>query len=77
MANYLDEKLESKIILEALNSKLKDELRLHFAKQAEPVIEDMVKKVMVDLQTGIQMYRNPMHLHDTVNIILTDKREKK
>lgn len=72
---FVDGKYQNSIILHALDDRLRSELRKHFELAAKPVIDEMINNAMKDFEIGVQQYRNPMELYDTVHFILTDRRK--
>jgi hypothetical protein len=76
MATVIPIEYQEGLLAKVLEQHMRQKLREFFTEAAKPVIEEMVLQAVADLKVTVEAHRNDFHMHDLINVILTDKRTK-
>jgi hypothetical protein len=60
----------SRAMLEGLTNRIRDELRVLILERLEPDIQTAVDAGLSAFKATIESYRDPMHMRDTVHVII-------
>jgi hypothetical protein len=76
MAYYTPEQRKDTLYLEYAKESVRSNLKKVLKETAEKEIDKVVDQAMSDLELGIERYTNHFDMHETVKVILDDRRNK-
>lgn len=69
-----DRLLVPELMLKGLEEGIRSRLRERILERIKPDIDAAINETMEALKATIQTYREPLHLRDTIRVILEDRR---
>lgn len=75
MASYFDHGLAEKAMLEGLNWRIKDALKVRFEEVAKETVDEAVEQACKTFEVDLNSFREQYNMRDVVQVIL--KKESK